>query len=357
MARLGLFLVVSLAILLAGVFIIGSQRRLFTRSYRLQARFPSVSGLLTGAEVRIGGVRQGTVDAIQLPSSPAGQVVVTLSLDRATASLVKTDSLAAIETEGLLGNKYLAVSFGSPGAPRVKDGDLIASEPPLDVSGLLKKSQEIMDATHSAMKNLDALSAEMATLTSRLNRGDGTVGALLNDRGLYNQLNAAAVDARKTMAQARIGVTAFQEDMQALKSNIFFRGYFKDRGYQDAADLTRWELPKLPAAAPGKRFSFKTGDLFDPADSAKLKDRKRLNEVGAQLERQPFGLAVVQVFSGLKGDRQDNLVLTQAQAMVVRSYLAERFELDDTRLKTKGMGETTSEPGQEGRVVISIYAP
>jgi len=43
--------------------------------------------------------------------------------------------------------------------------------------------------------------------------------------------------------------------------------------------------------------------------------------------------------------------------MVVRSYLAERFELDDTRLKTKGMGETTSEPGQEGRVVISIYAP
>ncbi len=356
MARLGLFLVASLGILLAGVFIIGSQRRLFTRSYRLQARFASVSGLLTGAEVRIGGVRKGTVDVIQLPGSPTGQVVVTMSLDRATSSLVKTDSLAAIETEGLLGNKYLAVSFGSPGAAEVKDGDLIASEPPLDVSGLLKKSQEIMDTTHSAMKNLDALSAEMSTLTSRLNRGDGTVGALLNDRALYDQLNAAAVDARKTMVQARIGVTAFQEDMQALKSNILFRGYFKDRGYQDAADLTRWELEKLPAAAPARTFSFALRDLFEPSDGAKLKDRKRLDEVGAELERQPFSLALVQVFSGLKGNRDDNLVLTQAQAMVVRSYLAERFELDDARLKTKGMGETAAEPGQEGRVVISIYA-
>ena len=127
MARLGLFLFASLAILFAGVFLIGNQRRLFSHSYRLRAQFHGVSGLLTGAEVRIGGVRKGTVDEIRLPSRPSEQVLVTMSLDRSTANLVKTDSLAAIETEGLLGNKYLAVSFGSPEAAPVKDWDLIAS--------------------------------------------------------------------------------------------------------------------------------------------------------------------------------------------------------------------------------------
>jgi outer membrane protein OmpA-like peptidoglycan-associated protein len=305
-----------------------------------------VSGLLTGAEVRIGGVRKGTVDAIMLPDRPTGKVLVTMSLDRSTATLVKADSLAAIETEGLLGSKYLAVSFGSADAAAVKDWDLIASVPPLDVDGLLKKSQEIMEATHSAMKNLDTLSGDMASLTSRINQGKGTVGALLNDRALYDQLS-------DTVGHARVGVIAFQENMEALKHNILFRGYFKDRGYQDAADLTRWAIPRMPEAAPARTFTFAVADLFE-ADSAKLKAGKGLKKAGADLEQYPFGLAVVQAFSSRKGNQDENLVLTQAQAAVVRAYLVERFELDDTKVKTKGMGET-AQPGQEGRIVISVY--
>lgn len=349
MARLGLFLCASLAVLLLAIFLIGSQQRLFTRSYRLRAQFPSVSGLLTGAEVRVGGVRKGTVDTIQLPATPTDQVVVLMSLDRSTSGLVKADSRAAIETEGLLGNKYLAVSFGSSGAAAVKDLDLIASVPPLDVDGLLKKSQEIMEATHSAMKNLDTLSGDMATLSARINRGQGTVGALLNDRTLYDQMG-------DTLAHARLGVIAFQENMQALKSNILFRGYFRDRGYQDSADLNRWAITRMPDAEPARSFSFAAGDLFAPA-SARLSGKHRLNPVGADLEQHPFTLAVIQAFSGPKGGQEENRLLTQAQALGVRTYLVERFDLDDTKVKTRGMGETASQPGQagEGRIVISVY--
>jgi len=348
MARLGLFLFASLTLLFAGIFIIGSHQRLFTRSYRLRALFPNVAGLMPGAEVRLGGVRKGTVDEIRLPVRPTDQVLVTLSLDRATASLVKADSVAAIETEGLLGSKYLAVSFGSAGAAEVRDLDLIPSVAPPDLSAIVKKSQEIMDSTHSAMKNLDQVSAQVATLTGKLNRGEGTLGALLNDRALYARLNDAA-------GSAKAGAAAFQEDMQALKSNILFRGYFKDRGYQDAADLTRWEVP-MPAGAPARSFTVAVRDLFDPAASARLKHPRRLDEAGAALEQAPFGLAVIQAFSGVKGSQEENLALTRAQAMVVRGYLAERFELDDARLKTKGMGEAAG-PGQEARIVISVYAP
>jgi len=355
MARLGLFLLTALAVLVAAIFVIGNQQRLFSRSYRLRAQFPNVSGLLAGAEVRVGGVRMGTVEAIQLPARPTDQVLVTMSLDRETAALVKRDSLAAIETEGLLGSKYMAVSFGSPDADRVRDWDQIASEPPLDVSGLLKKTTDLMDTTQHVMKNLDTVAGQLASVSTRVARGDGTLGALLKDRSLYDQLTGTATQAQATMTQAKAGVTAFQENMEALKGNILFRGYFKNRGYQDAADLTRWELPALPPEAPAKTFTLAASELFAPAGSAKLKDGKRLEAAGAYLEKNPFRLAVIQAFAGLKGNHEDNLALTRAQAMVVRTYLSVTFELDDTKVKTRAMGETATTQGEDGRIVIAVY--
>jgi hypothetical protein len=191
------------------------------------------------------------------------------------------------------------------------------------------------------------------------------VGALLKDRALYDKLAAATTDiaatsgeARKTVAQARVGVTAFTEDMQALKQNFLFRGYFKDRGYLDPTELTKWELETLPAALPVKSFLLAAGDLFEKPEGVKLRDKKRLNEVGAYLEKNPFRLVLVQAFTGLVGGHDENLVLTQAQAMVVRNYLADKFELDDSKLKTKGMGEVPARaPGQTHWIEISVYAP
>ncbi len=365
MALLGLFIFGAMLILFAGVFVIGNQQRMFTRSYHLRAEFPTVAGLLSGAEVRIGGVRKGTVEEIRLPSTPGGKVLVSMSLDSSTRNLVKQDSIAAIETEGLLGNKFLALSFGSPEAAGVKDWDTIASAVPLDVSDLLKKTSDIMDTTHSTMKHFETTSAHIATITARIDRGDGTIGALLNERTLYNQLTAATTDlaatsgeARKTVVQARVGVTAFTENMEALKQNILFRGYFKDRGYLDATELTKWEIEKIPEAEPMKKFVFLAGDLFEKPGTVKLKDKKRLDEVGAYLATHPFGLVLVQSFSSQAGEHEENLVLTQAQAMVVRDYLADRFEFDDTKLKTKGMGEVeATQPGRTHWIEISIYAP
>ena len=363
MARLGLFILLALVVLFGGIFIIGDQQRLFSRSYRLKTRFPTVAGLLAGAEVRVGGVRKGSVDEILLPTDPTGQVVVTMSLDRGTATLVKRDSVAAIETEGLLGSKFLAVSFGSPAAPAVRDWDTIASAPPLDVAELLKKTGAIMDTTQLAIQNANATIAGLASLTGRINRGEGTVGALVEDRTVYDHLDttmrnlaATSVEAQATMVQARAGVTAFRENMQALKGNIFFRGYFKDRGYEDASDLTRWEAASLPTAAPVKTFIIPAKDLFDPPRSSKLKDRKRLGEAGAWLERNPFGLAVIQAFTGPQGDAAENRTLTQAQALVVRAFLVDRFQVDEAKVLTRGQGGTAPpEPGRDSWLEISAW--
>ncbi|MGA2807662.1 MAG: MlaD family protein, partial [Terracidiphilus sp.] len=133
-ARLGVFIVLTLAILATGVFIIGSKAYLFRSTYQLRAQFDNVAGLAAGADVQVGGVHSGTVHSIDLPHRPGDKVTVVIDLDRSTHEIIKQDSVASIETEGLLGNQYLAISFGSRGQGDVRDGDLIQSKPPLEMS-------------------------------------------------------------------------------------------------------------------------------------------------------------------------------------------------------------------------------
>ena len=121
-ARLGAFIVVTLAILAAGVFIIGSKEYLFRSTYRLQAQFDDVAGLAEGADVQVGGVHSGTVTGILLPTRPGEKVSVIMELAQSTRQIIKQDSVASIQTEGLLGNQFLAISFGSAGQANVTDG-------------------------------------------------------------------------------------------------------------------------------------------------------------------------------------------------------------------------------------------
>ena len=143
LARLGAFIVVTLAVLASGVFIIGSKEYLFRSTYKLRAQFQNVVGLAEGADVQVGGVHSGTVTAIELPRKPGDEVTVVMELDRTTREIIKRDSMASIETEGLLGNQFLAISFGSAGEPEVRDGETIQSEPPLQMGDMLSRPSKM----------------------------------------------------------------------------------------------------------------------------------------------------------------------------------------------------------------------
>jgi hypothetical protein len=129
--------------------------------------------------------------------------------------------------------------------------------------------------------------------------------------------------------------------MEALKHNFLLSGYFKKRGYEDSSDLEANSIDALPQGTPLKAFAFTAKQLFDARDSAKLKNQKALNETGEFLVKNQFGFAVVVVSTGMEGDTQKDLVLTQARAMVVREYLVEHFAFDDSQLKTLGLGKQT----------------
>jgi phospholipid/cholesterol/gamma-HCH transport system substrate-binding protein len=340
--RVGLFVLATLAILAAAVFLIGGKEFRFTSTYHLKTNFKNVAGLDEGAPVRIGGISKGTVEHIELPKRSDGQVLVDMRLDSKTKDVLKKDSVASIKTEGLLGNKYVEISFGFPSAERLKDGDTIASQAPIDVEDLIKKTDGILSSAQDTMQNADAIAA-------KLNNGQGTVGALLNDKGVYRELN-------NTMAQAQTGTTEFSEDMEALKHNFLLRGFFKNRGYEDEAELQKTEIARLPSESEQNKFTFDAAKLFTSRTGSKLKDKKMLNPIGQSLATTPFGLAVVVVRGPTIGESDKLLELTEGRAMAVRDYLASNFKVDDSRIRIMGLGKA-NDANDANKVEVIVYPP
>ena len=179
----------------------------------------------------------------------------------------------------------------------------------------------------------------------------------MNDKQLYNNLEQTTTTLHATMLQAQTGVTDFQENMEALKHNFFLSGYFKKRGYEDSSDLAANKISGLPQGTPVKIFTYTAKQLFDGRDSAKMKDQKTLKAAGDFLAQTQFGVAVVVVSTGMDGDTQKDLVLTEARAMVIREYLVENFGFDDSQLKTLGMGKQAGAnlEADWGSIQILIY--
>jgi len=293
--RLGILIFLALLFLSIGVFLIGEKEFLFSRGYLLKAEFQNVGGLNNGAEVRIGGIHQGTVTQIDLPSQPNGKVTVVMNLIDSTRGVIRSDSRASIKTEGLLGDKYVEISFGSPDAKPVPNDGTIASETPKDISE----------------------------------------------------------EARAIADEAQTGVAAFRDDMEALQHNFLLRGFFERRGYFNSGDLTAHEAPRLPARAPAKQFDLDAQKIFDKPDDAKLKDKKALDDAGKYLAENPSDLAFVGTSEEKGGTAQDR-VLTEARAKVVRDYLTQNFKLDDARVKTVLLGESKT-AGESSNLVILVY--
>src|SRR6202789_1431736 len=335
-ARLGAFIIATLAILGVGIFIIGDRQYLFSDTYRLKAQFATVVGLDEGAEVRVGGVHSGTVRREELPKNPTEKITVLMDLQRSTHDIIKQDSVAAIQTEGLLGNEYVSISFCGAQALNVRDGDTIASVPPLVLADIIKKADAIMDSAKEAVANTTVVTANLKSISGKINTAQGTIGALDKKKKMYPAPQAPPVGRKSAPLHAQAGIADFQENMEALKQNFLLRGYFKKRGYEDSFDLTKDAILHLPEGAPLKTFTYEPKRLFDKIDTAKLKNEGSLSTAGKFLAQNGFGVAVVVVYAGVTGDAQTDLVLTQARAAVVRAYLVGNFGFDDTQLKTMG---------------------
>ncbi len=331
----------TLSLLAACVFLVGREQLKFGSNYRVRSEFDSVSGLNDGADVRVGGIREGTVQSIVLPNRPDGKVTVSMDLSKETQAIVRQDSVASIQSAGLLGDKYVDISFGSVDAGKLKGGEKIASEPPLDVADLFHKANQLLDTGQGVLENIMGATDNLNLITGKINTGHGTIGKLINDSTLYQQASAS--------------VTSLHDDADAMKSNFLLRGFFKDRGYANPAEVKEHAVAQLPAQSPTKSFQYDPTKLFDKPDSAKLKNSKSLNVVGQYLQSEKFGLVVITASTGRTGDSVKERVLSEARGFVVRKYLVENYSLDDTRMKTRGLGKSPTAK-EAGSIEILVYA-
>jgi hypothetical protein len=294
--RVGIFVVFALLSLTAGIFLIGNKEFLFDPTFRLKTDFQNVSGLENGSEVRVGGIHEGTISRIDLPTEPGGRITVEMKLQSSTKNIIRKDSVASIKTEGLLGDKFLEISFGTGKAQALGNDDVIASEAPVDFGE----------------------------------------------------------QAKSLAAAAKTGVEAFGDNMEALQHNFLLNGYFKKRGYNDPSELAKDSISRVPAGSRVREFQYDPAKLFDKPENAELKNKKSLDEAGKFLQENKFGLAVVTSSEGT-GDTSKDKLLTKARAKVIRDYLVQNFQLDDTRIKTIGLGKSkiASDPG---KVQILVYA-
>jgi len=155
--RVGLFIFVGLALAFILVFSIGSEKHLFEEQYTLYVHFKDVGGLRAGAPVRLAGVDVGTVSMVSFPTDLEKKLIdVELKISTDVRKRIRTDSVASIKTKGVLGDKYVSITMGSPSKKMLADGQRLESEESVELFGYLERADKIVDNTLSITESLDA---------------------------------------------------------------------------------------------------------------------------------------------------------------------------------------------------------
>ena len=157
--KVGLFVLAGLIFSGIVIFLIGDERRLFSRSVEFTATFADVQGLKAGAPIRMGGIDIGHVSQVGYGKDPGDATIyVTLDVVAQEAGRIKTDSIARVASKGLLGDKMVEISKGA--APQaIPEGGRIPSEEPSDMFG---KAAGMADKAESALANIEKASASLA---------------------------------------------------------------------------------------------------------------------------------------------------------------------------------------------------
>ena len=235
----GAFVVAGVLLFGVGLFLIGDRRMLFSKTFEVYAEFSNIGGLQDGAKVRVAGLDAGEVDTIYVPSGPSARFRVKLRIREDLHPVIRVDSVATIQTDGLVGNKFIQVEAGTDQAQLVPSKGTIQSREPFDLSAMLQRMNDTVDLVSKTIVDLKSgiegalgsvtdtakeaqelindlgtdaraimvsaqkVSADLNTIVAGVRDGKGSVGKLLTDDALYTSAKGIAADAEKTVASLR----------------------------------------------------------------------------------------------------------------------------------------------------------
>lgn len=223
--KVGLFVIVGLVLTMVGVFLIGNTTRLWDAKVDYRAAFSDVAGLKPGAPVRMGGLDVGSVISVGYDKDLGDtRIFVRMSIVKAQAARIRIDTAATVVNKGLLGDKMIQLSVGSPNAPPLDPKTLIPSEEPAD---MFSAANKVAAAAEEAIRHLQPLTQSLAdprltedikgsaadihALLDALVRGDGAIHRLLFDRREAERVDALLDDFDRSAAHLDV-VLADVED-------------------------------------------------------------------------------------------------------------------------------------------------
>lgn len=256
--KLGMFVTLGILLFATTIYFVGKQKNLFGSTIHLKSHFSTVSGLKLGNNVRFSGINIGTVDAIEMISDTS--VMVELVIQKSAQPFIKTDAKVSISSDGLMGEKVLVISPGTYTFKSVKDNDILISKRAIEIEDLMQSMKKSMDNVglisdnlaqfsykvnngngalskmisdeefssnlKSTLLNLENSSNEFAKFTQSMNSGKGALSKLVTDEKFGKTLDS-------TMMNLKTGTKGLTETIDAAKSSILLKGYFKKKAKEN----------------------------------------------------------------------------------------------------------------------------
>ena len=214
--KVGIFVIVGTILLITALYFVGNRQHLFSKNIQLYGIFTDVSGLQLGNNVRYSGVDVGTVSKIEMKKE--GKIMVEMSVDKDAAKFIKKDAIASIASDGLVGSMVVnIVPGGNKAANSVVSGDQIKVKSKITID-------EIMETFSKTNESAALITSDLAKITNRVMEGKGTLGAILSDTLMENDvrssiagMNATAKGASKAMDKVNAIISKINYDQSAAE--------------------------------------------------------------------------------------------------------------------------------------------
>jgi len=443
-AWVGAFVLGGILLFAVGLFLIGDRRLLFTRHVEVAAAFGKVTGVQIGTRVRLAGLDVGEVLEIGLPARPSEKFLVRFRIRDDMRHLVRRDSVAAIQTDGLVGASFLQLSLGTDESPIVETGTVLTGTDPIEFADLIQEGRDtfrlanrelqdltgdvsnalvsltrIVDTTDAVVAkvgnevervgtigvrvagDVEATVADVRGVVESVRAGKGTIGRLFNDTAFYDRMDAIG---RETAESARVvhetalttrtavqgfiapdgmgpqmsrtirntlnGIEEVTSDLaeatEALKRNILFRGFFRERGFFDLDAMSR-EAYRAGLLERDQRTAVRiwldAAVLFTPdADGIErltTEGRRRIDSAMAQLVQYPRDSPLVVEGYARDSDEAEAYLSSVERSSTVRDYVLSRFRRSATLTDAMPLSaQADGSPSGDGRwagVALTMY--
>ena len=250
----GAFVLGGSLLFAVGLFLIGDRRMLFAETFHVYAEFAEVAALDTGAKVRVAGMDAGEVESVQVPSGPGRRFRVRMRVREDLHPLIRLDSVATIQNDGLVGNKFVQIESGTEQSPQVADQGTIRSREPFEIADLLQKMSDTIDTVNTmlvdvkvevdgAIASVSAVAQDaqelmndlgtdvrvilastqrvttnLTAIVDSVRKRQGTIGKLVNDDSLYSSVKTIMANAEVTLTNVR------EASEEAKRAVADFRG-------------------------------------------------------------------------------------------------------------------------------------